>query len=311
MPTPCSPPREMGTPLCRSMCWCSPSKRGGSRGCLHPTFGCGPSGNLGWGAKTGTPSQEAGRGDRPHRWRQPGSHGHGSPLPAARAPGGGGRGLPSWAAPHTHTALLPGQELPAPHSAAAPLHKVTSGCSRTLHGTPSSWGHHRGDAVTFSRVAMPELRGGILTIPGYRVSVWANGISAGARGIAALCSAAQRGDSVARLAPVSHSAPSPGPTGGCCATAGTAGAGTPQQEGRCAAAGGTGQQVVRGAKAVSGVCGGVGRRWPGLRAGQGGSGRAGGCSAHLPLCVSVPGPGTVPPGAAAAAGGCFCAGEGF
>lgn len=125
--------------------------------------------------------------------------------------------------------------------------------------------------MTFSRVAMPERSGGILTIPGYRVSVWANGISAGARGIAALCSAAQRGDSVARLAPVSHSTPSPGPTGGCHGAAGTAGAGTPQQEGRCAAASGTGQQVVRGVKAASGACGGVGRQWPGLRAGQGGS----------------------------------------
>lgn len=32
---------------------------------------------------------------------------------------------------------------------------------------------------------------------------------------------------------------------------------------------------------------------------------SGGCSVHLPLCVSLPGPGTVPPGAAAVAGGAF------
>lgn len=36
-----------------------------------------------------------------------------------------------------------------------------------------------------------------------------------------------------------------------------------------------------------------------------------GCSAYLPLCVSLPSPGLVPPAAAAAAGGCFRAGEVF
>lgn len=73
-----------------------------------------------------------------------------APYSPTRAPREGGGGLPRRAAaPLPHSLVLPGQELLG--TALSP-----QGCRRTLHAVggsawaPPSWGHHWGDAVTFS-----------------------------------------------------------------------------------------------------------------------------------------------------------------
>lgn len=198
------------------------------RGGLYPNFGCGPI--MEWGARTATPCQGAARGTDPTDGGSPAHMGMAAPYPLPGLPVKAVGGCHARQEPPLPRSLvLPGQELPA--AALSPWDHCTRS-PRGAGGPHTPWGAAPGPPLLgtppgrccdLQHVTAPEPRRGISTVPGYRVSVRADGISTGACGIAALCSAAERGDGTAWLAPVSHPAPSPGPAGGCRAAAGGTG----------------------------------------------------------------------------------------
>ena len=149
--------REVGTPPCGSIRWHSLSKRGGTGGCLHPTFG--PSGTMGWGARTRTPSQDTAGGTDPTDSGSLACTGMAAPYPPPGLPVKAAGGCHAEQEPPLPRSLvLPGQELPGTTLSPGTAAQGHLGVQGDPHmpwgaapGPPSLPGDTAwGDAVTFS-----------------------------------------------------------------------------------------------------------------------------------------------------------------